>query len=219
MRYITSDTFRQSALMDAKITRARELITNGRILEAIGALKRLDSFKADDLFLLETRYKKVRKEANLGVIGREAAMVEENQIVQALLERCSSILEQKGDPLGQESRLVDNMLVRQLISSQKNAIRIYLVISATLIILALIVFWMGFGMEKGGVLPLVGALLIASLSGLPIREVVIRSEKISVLKLLLKKIEEMLQRGYQEDELERVNNLFWNLLEKSLLKG
>ncbi len=199
----------------------KKLIADGKILEAINSLKLIDSFNADDIFMLETRFRQNEKEIRRGIIDKRDSDLIRNQVVESLLKIISENNEEEPYSSKKENRkkVIEKNLVLEIIKSQKKSIRIYMIVAIIPILLAIgFVMWSLY-QDNVGIIQSLGAMLIGSLSGFPIKEIVSRTEKVSVLKLLIVKIETLINKSYDQEEVEKVNKIFWNMLENSLLKS
>lgn len=207
--------------MKEKIEDIKKLIADGNILAAINALKLIDSFNADEIFMLESRFKQSERERRRGTIDLRDSDLTRNQVVQSLVEVISKIQDDEVNQDRNQNRkkVIEKKLVLEIIKSQRKSIRIYAIVSTIPIFIASsFVIW-SICREDFGIIQTLGSLLIGSLSGFPIKEMVIRIEKVSVLNLLALKIEELVNKTYNQEEVEKVNNIFWNILENSLLKS
>jgi len=192
-------------------------------MEAISALKLIDSFNADDILMLETRFRKNERGIGLGIVDKKDSDLVHNQVVESLLKIISdtSTDNEELSHLKKENRkkVIEKDLVVEIIKSQNKSIRIYSIVAIIPILLAISFAIWSFYQDNMGIIQSLGTLLVGSLSGFPIKEIVSRTEKISVLKLLILKIEALINRSYDQDEIEKVNKIFWNMLENSLLKS
>jgi DNA-binding transcriptional regulator of glucitol operon len=207
--------------MNEKTEYIKKLIAAGEILEAISALKLIDSFNANDILMLESRYRQNEKEIIKGIVKNQDSDLVRNQIVESLV-KIISITDDDNEEHSflkeNRKKVIEKDLVVKIIKSQNNSIRIYSIVAAIPILLAISFTAWSFYQDTMGTIQTLGALLVGSLSGFPIKEIVSRTEKISVLKLLILKIEALIIRPYDQDEIEKVNKVFWNMLESSLLK-
>lgn len=207
--------------MNEKTEYIKKLIADGKILEAINSLKLVDSFNADDIFMLETRFRQNEKEIRRGTIDKRDSDLIRNQVVESLLKIISENKEDelRNSKIENRKKVIEKNLVLEIIKSQKKSIRIYTVVAIVPILLAVIFVAWSFLQDSVGIIQSLGALLVGSLSGFPIKEIVSRTEKVSVLKLLVLKIEALINKSYDHEEVEKINKIFWNMLENSLLKS
>jgi hypothetical protein len=109
----------------------------------------------------------------------------------------------------------------RMIDSQRRAIRYYTIFAGVIFSLGLVVIGIAY-IIVGSILPDVfknliglGGGFVSSLSSLPIKEILSRKERVDVF-VLLKSIlhENKIAGGKRDDEVKRINDLSWKILEK-----
>jgi len=211
--------------MNENISHIRELIVKGRIEDTFPILKKelQGSDKYDSVLLQEARFSEIKEEEISGTINNSEAHKLNNQVVKAILKIISDWEKNlSGKPVKSEnssSKLVEETLLLDIASGYKNAMKFYFWIA--LLPIALSLSFIAFEFFNNKIIETLQALastLIASLSAFPIREIVNRKEKISILNVLIKKIR-ILKMNPIELEIEKVNEVFWDLLNDTLAKS
>lgn len=200
----------------------REQIGQGNIAGVILQLKQLkDNPQLNSIIVQETRWTDLNNDIKNDIISNEEANRTRNAIVVSLLGIIDEL--EKSTPASfQEEKveeLLDEGLIVEIIQGERSSIRFYLVIAAILFLMgAGFIIWNLFSNNVGAIQILSG-MLISSLGGFPLREIINRRDKISVLNVLVKRIN-MLSTGQvnSNEEVQRINELFWSIIENTMLK-
>ena len=118
-----------------------------------------------------------------------------------------------------KTELVEEKLIKEIVEGYKYAIRFYAWVALIPVFVSITLFIIiFFNTQEIEVLQILASTLIVSLSAFPIREIVNRKEKISILNILIKKIR-LLKANPIEKEVLMINEVFWGLVNKTLSKS
>ena len=191
------------------IKRIRLLVSEGKVDDALGLFS--DDWEDNDIIALKSRLKQLHDKRIRGILSNEQEQIETNLIVNDLLQWTDKSNEEKGKQQTTSIK-VDTEVIALIKEKLTNSLKFYYLISAIPIFSAILLTV--FFKIDDGISPIVG-LGSAIISGLPIREILIRKDKISFLEVLLLKINNLKSK----DEIEKVNHLAWGIIESALLKS
>lgn len=210
--------------MDEIIQNTRKLIANGKIEKALEILKKevKNSDRLNNVLLQDARLSDINEEVVSGTMDSSDAHKFTNQVIKSTLKIISDLEEwgSKDNPVPKPGiKLIEVNLVDEISLGYKKAIRFYMRIAFLPLIVSLA--FIGFVLIKSQSVETFQALastLIASISAFPIRAIVNRREKISILNVLIKKIG-FLKTNPEQKEITKVNDIFWGLVDSTLSKS
>ena len=194
------------------IKRIRLLVSDGKVDDALGLFN--DEWEDNDIIALKARLQQLRDKRIKGILSNEQEQIETNKIINDLLQWTDKSNEEKGKQQTTSIK-VDAEVITLIKEKLTDSLNFYYLISAIPISSAILLTV--FFKIDDGISPIegLGSASISIISGLPIREILIRKDKISFLEVLLLKINNL--KG--KDEIEKVNHLAWSIIESALLKS
>lgn len=123
------------------------------------------------------------------------------------------------------SFVINESYVEQLIITQRDAIKYYLIFASVIIVTGIIIIVLGFVLPKDTIVEGIKALftlggtLVASLSAFPLKEIITRKEKIGLFSIIKKQLEEKVGNKLADDteEINRLKEIMWKTIEKTAL--
>lgn len=207
---------------DAQLNIIRKLISENRIKKAIETelIPNLSNQSdIDEALLFLSRLKDIEEEERNGTIDYSESSKEVNKIRKSLLEFLTNIGKAVSSNSSKYKPQFDKNQVEQLVKSLNGSIKFYFFFSSILFILGIVILSIGFLFEddKFSIAMNIGGGFISSLSGLPIREIILKRERVSVFKIIMLKIEQLTQGNLNIAEAKKVDELIWQIIEKRVL--
>jgi hypothetical protein len=190
------------------IKRIQQLIGEGKYGKAIDLFD--PSCVEEDIIFLKSRIQLLQRNKLKGIISVGEENIETNKIVDSLLQYITeSNYSATSNVTGSEK--VDIQLIMLVRGKFVESLAFYYVI--TLLPITLGGFLGGFFYFNNGldILEGLGSFLIISISGLPIREIINRKDKILFLEILIIKIDSFSN--------EKINSLLWSIIESTILNS
>jgi len=119
----------------------------------------------------------------------------------------------------------DELYFEQFISSQRNAIKYYVIFAAGICLLGIIIIILGLSLPEDTVAEgiktvfLIGGGFVSSLCGFPLKEIIARKDKIGIFSIMKKQLEVKIKDKNKpnEDEVNRLREIMWKTIEKTAL--
>ena len=195
------------------INRIRQLVSEGRFEEALGFFD--ENWADTNILALKSRLQLLQQKKVRGVISIADETVETNSIVDSLLQwtdKYSEVLIDSNN--NSDTVTVDAQLILLIKNKLANSLTFYYTLTFVPIIAGIglggfFFFDNGINTTEG-----IGSALITSISGLPLREIINRKDRISFLDILLVRIGNIKDKY----EIQKINTLSWTIIETTILK-
>ncbi len=197
-----------------RLDRIRKLVSEGLIQEALDLF---DDTSADtNIISLKSRLKLLLDKKIKGTISFEQETIVINSIVDSLLQwTVNSDLIVEVPTQQDETVKVDAQLITLIKNKLVQSLKFYYIATITLLASGLVlatIFYLDNGISA---IEGFGSALISSTSGLSIREIINRRDRISFLEILLIKTNTITDKY----EIQKVNNLSWSVIETTILNS
>jgi len=196
------------------LDRIRKLVSEGMIQEALDLFD--DSSADTNILSLKSRLKLLLKKKIRGTISFEQETIVTNSIVDSLLQwtvNSDSTVQYPKEQ--QESVKVDAQLITLIKNKLVQSLNFYYTVTIALLTSGLVLATL-FYLDNGiSTIEGFGSAFISSVSGLSIREIINRRDRISFLEILLIKTNNITDRY----EIQKVNTLSWSIIESTILNS
>ncbi len=212
--------------MEEELREIRILISNNELNSAFELLESIDLGRDEILNAIQTisaSFMDLKRRERLNLLSFEDISIQKSKITNSLLELLSSIenspQKSNNQKRSSKKRLINRGHIEILIKYQKSSIRYFLFYSCSLIAIGIIVIVIGvqFSSETMKTAMNIGGGLISSLSGFPIRELILRKGKIKTFEILAIQLNLSNDTNIYEDDQNRLNDLVWKIIEKTAL--
>lgn len=190
----------------------RDLATQGRVREALDLI---DNENADTHILnLKSRLNTFERKKIQGTISNEQANLELNNITSSLFLWLNNDTEAL-EAIKPEEIKVDASLIQLVKEKLRKSLNFYYLATALPILAGIGLGIFFFKDMHLTALEGLGAALIASISGLSVREILNRKDKISFLDIVLVRSGDLTDSA----ELQKLYNLSWSIIESTILRS
>ncbi|NET39873.1 MAG: hypothetical protein F6K19_49290 [Cyanothece sp. SIO1E1] len=195
------------------IDRIRSLVRKGKIRDVLNLFD--ESVNDPVILSLKSRLEILLEKKIKGELTFEQETTETNKIVNSLLNWTDKLDAVPTNHSDDKSLQVDKSLILLIKARIRSSLGFYYIISSVLLLLGIILIII-FHLDNGlSTVEGLGSALVCTTSGLPIREIINRRDRLLFLEVLLLKVDSI----SSVTELERINNLSWAMIESAVLNS